>query len=105
MVCAMRETWQPRPVFDREQLQRGVALSAMGHAFMKWLGDLDRDAGLAFDRMHVRMTVPDATREWVERNYLTIPVRCRPAPEDLASFGNLVGTYLETSRDLRPRNY
>src|SRR5262249_36136466 len=75
-------------------------LSAMGHDFMKWLGDRDRDAVLAFDRTHVEMSVPDATREWVERNYSSIPMRCRPTPEDLASFGNLVGTYLETSFDL-----
>jgi hypothetical protein len=87
-------------VFDREQLERGVALSALGHDFMKWLGDRDRDAVLLFQRTHVEMSVPEATRDWVERNYSSIPARCRPAQEDLLSFGNLVGTYLETSFDL-----
>jgi hypothetical protein len=87
-------------VFDREQLERAVALSEMGHDFMKWLGDRDRDAALLYQQAHVEVSVPDATRDWVERNYSSIPARCRPSPEDLASFGNLVGTYLETSFDL-----
>ena len=89
-------------MFERVQLERAVGLSELGHDFMKWLGDRDRDAVLAFDQSHVAMSVPDATREWVERNYMAIPKRCRPAPEDLATFGNLVGTYLETSFDLVP---
>lgn len=101
-VSERRRVWQPPCVFDREQLERAVALSNLGHAFMKWLGERDRDAALEFDRTHERLSVPEATRDWVERNYLAIPVHCRPGREDLASFSNLIGTYLETSFDLVP---
>ena len=90
-------------MFDREQLTRAVGLSELGHAFMKWLGERDRDITLAFDRTHdASLAVPDATRAWVEHNYAEIPEHCRPARDDLGSFGNLVGTYLETSFDLVP---
>jgi hypothetical protein len=89
-------------VLDRQQVERALALSATGHEFMKWLGDGTRAPGVAFDHIHDTMSVPEAARNWVDRHYAMLPRRCRPEHEDLASFANLVGTYLETSFELVP---
>jgi hypothetical protein len=89
-------------VLEREQIERALGLSAMGHEFMKWLGDNTRAPGVAFDHLHDAMSVPEAARSWVDRHYDVLPRRCRPEREDLASFANLVGTYLETSFQLVP---
>jgi hypothetical protein len=89
-------------LLDRGSIERALHLNHLGHELMKWLGNVERTSGPSFDRIHHQMSVPEAAREWVTRNYATLPVRCRPAPEDLASFANLVGTYLETSFELVP---
>ncbi len=88
--------------FDRAQLEHALELNAKGHALMKWLGDREPESTGSLERLHAVMSVAEATRAWVERNHGDFPPACRPAPEDVAQLGNLVGTYLETSFELAP---
>jgi len=89
-------------MLDMTAIARALRLAEMGHELMKWLGDRERAAGPSFDLVQDAMSVPEAAREWVTRNYAALPARCRPPREELASFANLVGTYLETSFELVP---
>jgi hypothetical protein len=90
-------------VFEAHSLRRALDLQERSYRLLQWLDDGLRRGALAFDAVHDAVSLPDATRAWLERHLGDLPARCRPAPADLAEFSRLVATALESAFDLAPR--
>jgi hypothetical protein len=87
-------------VLDKTATARAIGLQEQSYELLRWMADGVASGFIQFRTAHRYATLPEAAHDWIIRHYNDIPIRARPAKEDLGDFSRLFSTYLENSFDL-----
>ncbi len=90
-------------MFDRARLEWLLDLHARSYALLHWVAEQSRRGALPSGRAHGPLLAPEAARDWVERNWASLPAGARPDRADLEPFAHLFASYLLTSFTAAPR--
>lgn len=90
-------------MLDRATLDRILSLHRASYDLLRWVSRNLDSGGLSFSTVHSNMSGGEAAADWLARNYGSLPPACRPATEDVRSFGFLLASYLSTSFELPSR--
>lgn len=87
-------------MFDREELTRVVTLQQKSYKLLQWVAESLRSGTLHFNIVHQALGLSEAAREWLDRNWNSLPADVRPEREDIPAFAHLFASYLTTSFNL-----
>ena len=87
---------------DQLEIQRVVDMQQRSYLLLKWMASAVTDGFVNFETAHSYSSLPVAAEAWIQRHYLNIPAKARPARDDLGLFCAFFSTYLTNSFDLIP---
>lgn len=77
------------------------ALSVQERSFklLQWLGKAVGEGFIPIVQAHGMADAGSAAKDWLQRQWLSLPPACRPSEGEMEAVANFFGTYLETSFD------
>lgn len=102
MVCdfALSIVTSESAMLNEPEMQHLVDMQHRSYLLLRWMAKGVSAGGIGFETAHDYSTLTEAAEEWILGHYLNIPVKARPAREDLPSFCRFFSTYLINSFDL-----
>lgn len=87
-------------MISSNELQNALEIQNRCFKLLQWLARAVREGFVSVSKAHDFADASHAVKAWVSSHFYNLPLDCRPEPEQMDSFANFFGTYLETSFDL-----